>query len=111
MSVAPGDKVLLPQVRFSSSSSFSFSAAAAAAAFIGSCFLVFRFFRWIGFRCISLLLIGSFYEIQFGGSALKVGEEEYSLFRDYEYVAQVKSIPLYSSSSFGCLCSVAWFLC
>jgi hypothetical protein len=26
-------------------------------------------------------------EIQYGGSPVKVGDEEYSLFRDYEYVS------------------------
>lgn len=29
---------------------------------------------------------GSLTEIQYGGSPIKVGDEEYSLFRDHEYV-------------------------
>lgn len=32
-------------------------------------------------------------EIQYGGSPVKVGDEEYSLFRDYEYVPPFLSRP------------------
>ena len=30
--------------------------------------------------------------MQFGGSAIKVGEEEFHLFRDYEYASQTKKL-------------------
>lgn len=56
-SVAPGDKVLIPQVRSSTFSPKNF---------------VETFYNEI--------LICS----QYGGSVVKVGEEEYSLFRDHE---------------------------
>jgi len=52
MSVAPGDKVLIPPVGFP--------------------------------RCVYRLLGTDLYESQYGGSPVKVGDEEYTLFRDHE---------------------------
>lgn len=61
-SVAPGDKVLIPQVRLEFNNAKG---------------------RWQSSRttCRDMLTW-----VQYGGSPLKVGDEEYSLFRDHEYV-------------------------
>ncbi len=32
--------------------------------------------------------------LQYGGSPVKVGDEEYSLFRDYEYVSHPSMLPI-----------------
>lgn len=58
-SVAVGDKVLIPQV------SFSFLQNERSDQYVMEWVLIFPF--------------------QYGGSPVKVGEEEYSLFRDHEY--------------------------
>lgn len=38
------------------------------------------------------------YNVQFGGSPIKIGEEEYSLFRDHEYVLFIQPRHSYRTS-------------